>query len=334
MRSRLITLGAFAAFAALSANCQSTGTSAGAAAAAPTTVPASPLVQQRPATTPGAMPANQLPLPQNNQVPQRGQPEVAIRDQAVTQSDQVLLGQVRQSVQSLQTRLQAATGASTPLHFDVANGVVTVMGTVDNAAAKQQIESMIQKTPGVVSVLDQLRTTAEANSAITASAGNSTLTATNAASQSLTGGAMSPADQTLLLRVRQAVVPQIQVAGQPVPVNFTVQQGVVTVTGAVTSMAQKRQIAALIQQVPGVVQVSDRISLSGIPVGTQRPFQAVGAASIGGTNATLTPTGRTNQTSLPPGLLRRQDLPPGLDRRSTLPPGLGGTNANAQLEVR
>jgi osmotically-inducible protein OsmY len=280
------------------------------------------------------MPANQLPLPQNNQVPQRGQPEVAIRDQAVTQSDQVLLGQVRQSVQSLQTRLQAATGASTPLHFDVANGVVTVMGTVDNAAAKQQIESMIQKNPGVVSVLDQLRTTAEANSAITAGAGNSTLTATNAASQSLTGGAMSPADQTLLLRVRQAVVPQIQVAGRPVPVNFTVQQGVVTVTGAVTSMAQKRQIAALIQQVPGVVQVSDRISLSGIPVGTQRPFQAVGAASIGGTNATLTPTGRTNQTSLPPGLLRRQDLPPGLDRRSTLPPGLGGTNANAQLEVR
>jgi hypothetical protein len=316
-------------------------------------VPATPALQQRQAISPVG-PGNQLPFPQSNEAQQAGQPGVALQDQTVTQSDQVLLGQLRQSVQNSQARIQGAAGAWAPIHFDVANGVVTIMGTVDNAAAKQQIESAIRRTPGVVSVLDQLKTTAETNPALAPGTGPNAQVPTGTASQSLTGGAMSPADQTLLLRVRQSVIPQIQVAGQPVPVNFTVQQGVVTVTGVASSMAQKRQIAALIQQVPGVVQVTDRISLSGVPTQSQSGAPTVGSVSntslnqasatttpgvnangiTNGPNTSLTPTGRTNRTSLPPGLLRRDDLPPGLDRRSTLPPGLGGTNQSLQPEVR
>jgi hypothetical protein len=126
---------------------------------------------------------------------------------------------------------------------------------------------------------------------------------------------MSPADQILLLRVRQSVVPQIQVAGQPVPVNFTVQQGVVTVNGVVTSLAQKRQIAALVQQVPGVIQVSDQMLVN-----------STGAVP------NLTPTGRSNGVALPTGPQGRTDLSPGLQREGAVPPGLvQGTNTSGTV---
>ena len=75
---------------------------------------------------------------------------------------------------------------------------------------------------------------------------------------------------------------------------------------------QKREIAALVQQVPGVIQVSDRTLVNST-----------------GTVPNLTPTGRSNGVALPAGPQGRTDLPPGLQRESTLPPGLvQGTNTS------
>jgi len=222
------------------------------------------------------------------------------------------------------------------VHFSVANGVVTVTGQAQSPAAQQQLEALVKSTPGVVAVLNQLNNAASPTAGTVTTTGNSgTTTAPLNSGGPSVAGAMSPADQILLLRVRQSVVPQIQVAGQPVPVNFTVQQGVVTVNGSVASLAQKRQIAALVQQVPGVSQVSDQIR-----VGSTLPQTTLGAtgtaAAVGqtttGPDGNLTPTGRPNGAALPQGLQRRNDLPPGLQRRGALPPGLNeGTNGSGTI---
>jgi hypothetical protein len=140
----------------------------------------------------------------------------------------------------------------------------------------------------------------------------------------------------LLLRIRQTVLPQIEVAGTPVPINFNVQQGIVTINGVLPNLAQKRQLTALVRQVPGVLQVNNQVALnpnaavsgalsSGIQPGAM-PQNSVGSAltpgQMEGVNNTLTPTGRTNAVGLPPGLENRNPLPPGLEDRTQLPPGL------------
>jgi hypothetical protein len=108
--------------------------------------------------------------------------------------------------------------------------------------------------------------------------------------------------------VREAVLPQIQVGGQPVPVRFNVQQGVVTLTGTVPNVAQRDQIANLVQQVPGVTQVNNQMLVGTATTGivTTAPSASpaatapnqTGTATTSGsviTPNTLTPTGRTNQ---------------------------------------
>jgi osmotically-inducible protein OsmY len=241
----------------------------------------------------------------------------AMQDSAITPADLALLGQLQQTVVARVPNL----GSWGPVHFQVQNGVVTILGAVPTAAQQQQIESSVQQTPGVVAVMNKM---------------------TMAGSQP--AGAAVSQDQVLSLRVRRAIVPQIQVAGNPVPVDFHAQQGVVTVVGTVSSIEQKRQIAALVQQVPGVVQVQDRMIVAGTaganaagalgtagtstasaPAGAQLGTANSGNPAIqksGTANANLTPTGRTNSTALPRGLSNRTDLPPGLDRRIEMPPAL------------
>jgi len=362
MRIQLISITALASLTVLSAKSQTAGASAGSGVSVGGPPPVVPALQPRQAVTPPVAPT-QLP---NGQVPSStaqqttpglgtsttttgagpgagtttglgtGANEISsttanptTQDQAVTAADQEVLAQVRQRI------IIPGGRPWGPVHFSVANGVVTVTGQAQSPAAQQQLESLVKSTPGVVAVMNQLNS-ASPTAGTVATTGTTSGTTTaplNSGGPSL-AGAMSPADQILLLRVRQSVVPQIQVAGQPVPVNFTVQQGVVTVNGSVTSLAQKRQIAALVQQVPGVSQVSDQIR-----VGSTLPQTTLGATGataapgqITGPDGNLTPTGRTNGAALPQGLQRRNDLPPGLQRRGALPPGLSeGTNSSGTI---
>jgi osmotically-inducible protein OsmY len=219
-----------------------------------------------------------------------------MQDQAITAADQAVLAQVRKVV------VPNGNGPWWPVNFSVANGVVTLIGKVPSAATQQQLEALVQNTPGVVAVVDQLSITSPTGTIGSRGTPGSVAGPIKPETSVVTGAPMNPADQTLLLRVRQSVVPQIQVASQPVPVNFTVQQGVVTINGAVTSLAQKRQIAALVRQVPGVVQVSDQMLVNSM-----------------GTVPNLSPTGRTNGVALPPMPQGRTDLPPGLQREVAVP---------------
>jgi len=365
MRIQLISITALASLTVLSANSQTAGASAGSGISVGGPAPVVPALQPRQAVTP-PVPPTQLP---SGQVPSStaqqttpglgtsttttgagpgagtttgvgtGANEISsttanpiggtTQDQAVTAADQEVLAQVRQRV------IIPGGNPWGPVHFSVANGVVTITGQAQSPAAQQQLEALVKSTPGVVAVMNQLNSTSPTAGTVTTSGNSGTTTAPLTSGGLSVAGAMSPADQILLLRVRQSVIPQIQVAGQPVPVNFTVQQGVVTVNGSVTSLAQKRQIAALVQQVPGVSQVSDQIR-----VGSTLPQTTLGAtgtaAAVGqtttGPDGNLTPTGRPNGAALPQGLQRRTDLPPGLQRRGTLPPGLTeGTNGSGTI---
>ena len=353
MRIQLISITAVASLTILSANSQTAGSasSAGSGISVGGPGPIAPALQQRQAVT-APVPPSQLPAGQASQVPSGtveqtssgiGNPTPgpnetsssaasgtagAIQDQAVTAADQAVLAQLRNRVV-----VPGANGAWGPLNFSVANGVVTLIGRVQSPAAQQQLEALVKSTPGVVAVVDQLNTSPTAGF-VTTTSNSGTPTSVTAPSNSGTSiaGAMSTADQILLLRVRNSVVPQIQVAGQPVPVNFTVQQGVVTLSGSVSSLAQKRQIAALVQQVPGVTQISDQIVVNSMGTLPQTTLGATtGAAAAPGQsttspNANLTPTGRPTGVASPQAL-HRTDLPPGLERNTALPPGsVQGTN--------
>jgi osmotically-inducible protein OsmY len=78
----------------------------------------------------------------------------AFQDTALTATDRSLLAQVRQTVI---TRLQPV-GAWSPaaVHFQVNNGIVTLLGTVTTVQVSQQIEMTATQVPGIVRVVNRL----------------------------------------------------------------------------------------------------------------------------------------------------------------------------------
>jgi len=197
--------------------------------------------------------------------------------------------------QAVQRRFTGA-GAPSGVGYQVVNGVVTLVGSVDTAAQREQLESTVRQIPGVTGVLDQLTVgqfPATQRTATGQPMRQGTLPGANSLPQ------MNPQDQALLLRVRNSVLPQIQVAGQPAPVNFKVQEGVVTLTGTSRSVAQRDQIAFFVQQVPGVMQVNNQLVVNP---------NVSGAVNQNVPN-NLTPTGRANTTPPPPVLENQSGVP-------------------------
>lgn len=193
------------------------------------------------------------------------------QDEAGTETDRRLLGSVRERVQAQVRGLTStASGAAwaPTVHFRIQNGVVTIIGVVQSIEIKQQIEECVRQVPGVVQVVNEI----EFGS---------------------TQGGGGDSDDVLLTRVRETVLPQIQVSG----IDFQCQGGVVTVIGAVPREEQKQQLVTLIRQVPGVVNVTDQVTVSGevngqtesgrFESGERRPVE--GQPSHG-----LVPTGRAN----------------------------------------
>ena len=313
MKIQVVIGSALVSLVGLSANGQS---AAGGAAG-----PAAPAVIPRPSVspvTPSGVPGMQNPtqpariapspglIPPGEQVPMREvlsdqrTAQAVVQDRAVTATDQTLLIRLRQTVE---TRFQGNNSWS-PINFEIANGVVTLVGTIQTPALKKQVESLVQQTPGVISVIDQLATVPS-----------------QVVGANRQAAAFGP-DRALQMRVRESVLPQIQVGGQPVPVLFNVQQGIVTLTGTVPNVAQRDQIVNLVQQVPGVTQINNQLVVGTATAGTvptvpgvtptvpgvvptvpgansapSAPDQLGTAPSSGSANnpTLLTPTGRTNQ---------------------------------------
>src|ERR1051326_7958001 len=252
------------------------------------------------------------------------------QDEAVSPSDQKLLVTVRERVQTQVRELTSTVGAWAPVHFRIHDGIVTIIGTVQTIEIKQRVESCVRQVPGVIQVEDTIEVAGGQD-----------------------GGGDS--DQILLTRVRERVLPQIQISG----IDFQCHGGVVTVIGAVPREDEKERLVTLVRQVPGVVNVTDQVTVnteikgqsdsgrraSSRPEGVKNPpvkpksgrpeagqsesNRAVNAAVETSKTNNLAPTGRTN--SLPPGLEKKDQLPPGLQNRQQLPPGLSkGTNSAAQ----
>jgi osmotically-inducible protein OsmY len=201
----------------------------------------------------------------------------ATLNRTVTPSDRLLLTTLNQTVGA---QLGVTSQGAMPVHFLIANGAVTLVGTVPTADESQRILARVQQTPGVLSVFNDLRV------------GTTTQTAANQQSSfvgAVTDHAFSPADKSLLTAVQQAAGTQLGINGASaaqMPVHFSIENGVVGVSGQVGSLQEKQAILAAIQGTTGVTRVVDNMSL------------ASGAAnSVNSTSGNLTPSLNNN---LPP----------------------------------
>jgi hypothetical protein len=181
-----------------------------------------------------------------------------IRDRAVTDSDQALLVTLRQEIE---TQLGTTSPESMLVHFFVNNGLVTVIGHVANAGDRERILLRIQQTAGVAQVVDRLHigmppanVQPQTAPAFVGVAGDH---------------AFSAYDQGVLTHVRQTAAAQLgvinpntsSVVTPPLPVHFSVQNGVVSVTGTVISEPQRQSLLTAIGRVPGVVRVVDNLQI-------------------------------------------------------------------------
>jgi hypothetical protein len=193
---------------------------------------------------------------------------IAIRDHTVTDNDKSLLIAVRQSVQN---QLGITTPAAMPVHFFINNGVVTLIGSVPTADESQRILLLVRQTPGVVQVVDRLQV--GTTSGVVQPRGNF-LNATRRDT------AVTVADQALLTTVRQQAATQLGMnvsQGTPLPLHFSINNGVVGVYGPVQTTAQKQAIIGTIQRTPGVTRVVDGMQVSATGGADVAPNQFPGA---------------------------------------------------------
>src|SRR5581483_6835060 len=112
------------------------------------------------------------------------------------------------------------------LGFQVQGGVVTLQGSVPSPEVQQQIASTVGQVPGVTQVVDQLAVGAQTGATTTV---------------------FNPeTDRLLQLRLRQTVLPQIQVNGEP-QLSFDVNNGVVTINGNVSNTQQRDVVENLVR---------------------------------------------------------------------------------------
>ena len=153
------------------------------------------------------------------------------------------------------------------------NGTVTALGTVQSAAQGQSILSQVQQTPGVLSVVNGLHIARPADSAQSQSA--------NSVFAGPTDHAFSARDQTLLTTVQQQAATQLGVNSvSQMPVHFSIQNGVVGVTGQLPSLQEKQALLTALARTPGIVRVVDNVGVIN------------GAAGFG---ATATPNATMNR---------------------------------------
>lgn len=84
-----------------------------------------------------------------------------LQDRAATAADQRLLGQIRQAIRPM----AGVGGPWAPVQLVVDRGTVILGGYVPDAQQKQQLLTLVRRTPGVVRVVDQLQVAAMGNSA-------------------------------------------------------------------------------------------------------------------------------------------------------------------------
>jgi hypothetical protein len=200
-------------------------------------------------------------------------------DQAVTPSDRILLTTISQGVKAT---LGITPNGNLPVHFMINNGTVTVVGTVQSAQQSQSVLSQVQQTPGVASVINDLRVASPFGVVQNRTA------PPNSVFAGVTDHAFSPADQTLLTTVQQEAALQLGITSSAqMPVHFSIQGGVVGVTGQLSSLQEKQALLAAIGRTHGIVRVVDNIGV----------INGAGGLSLNpgvSVNSNMQPTSRPN----------------------------------------
>jgi hypothetical protein len=203
---------------------------------------------------------------------------VVVPDQAVTPSDRILLTTLSQGVRAT---LGITPNGNTPVHFLIQNGTVTVVGTVQSTEQSQAVLSQVQQTPGVLSVINGMHVAGSFAPAAQSPTAGASLLGTP------TDRAFSPADQTLLTTVQQEAALQLGITSSAqMPVHFSIENGVVGVTGYVASLQVKQALIAAIQRTRGIVRVVDNVSV------VSSGNTGITSGNVGATGTTLSPTSR------------------------------------------
>ena len=156
-------------------------------------------------------------------------------DEGLTAQDRALLTQVRQALLPEIRRQQV------PIHLISQNGVITLMGVVPNAEESQEFATIVQQTPGVVSVVNNLQI---------------------AGTGVIEDRGITETDRDLLRHVRSHLRERHQ-GERAGSFRILSSQGVITLIGFVDSELERQNLVAAVQNTPGVVQVVDRLRVRG-----------------------------------------------------------------------
>jgi hypothetical protein len=154
------------------------------------------------------------------------------------------------------------------IQLSAQNGVVTISGAVPSAEEAQEFVTLIQQTPGVVSVNNNLRIMPG-------------LFSQGGGFRQDTGS--TPADQRLVGQVRRHIGRRGQgQVGASESVHIVARNGVVTLVGFVSSIEEQQALEAAVQSTPGVVQVIDQLQVranAGINTGENGASAAAGGSA-------------------------------------------------------
>lgn len=171
---------------------------------------------------------------------------IVLEDEGLTPQDRSLLAQIRMELLPIIRRDRL------PIHLISQNGVVTVTGFVLTAQEAQQLALMVQQTPGVTGVNNQLQVNPNF-------AGQGGLRGDNDQDDQ----AFSRGDRDLVRDMRGRFRHRHGDRGVSQSVRIIARNGVITLTGFVDSTAEEQALVAAAQTTPGVVSVDDDLQVRG-----------------------------------------------------------------------
>ncbi len=197
-------------------------------------------------------------------------------DRAFSPEDRTLLATIRQEIQPI----LVTSGSTANVRFEAQKGIVTVLGVVPTPQESQRIAEVVQQTPGVFRVINQIKVNAQANA-------NAALNA---------AGAM-----------------QSQV-GSAVGTNATAFGSVQTNLGGTSLVSQAglgtNNVNTNAFSAGTATNFNSSTNLS--PTGRTNTSGRVMPDTNRDQNL---PPGLRNRETLPPGVEKREQLPPGLQKR-------------------
>lgn len=166
----------------------------------------------------------------------------------------------------------AADGTVSAYQIDVdtSDGVVTLSGTVDTMAAKEQAVMLTRQTDGVRDVMDQLRVDPQAAATTgrevgaeirdeTQEAEGAARDAGDRAGDAIDRGQAIASDAAITTTVKGKLLADTAVSGLKIDVDT--RDGVVTLNGTANTRAEAERAISLARETGGVSRVVDNISV-------------------------------------------------------------------------